>query len=439
LYCARRDASRPLKLFSAGRKRAFIVPQLRVECMGIIKNNRRDDGLNVEPQSDLPQPPHSPPPSAGEGEPSVELEVLPPPQAGSDVMRIAAQRWLVRNLNPLFMIFFSLALILLPALVVVSAPPSKRAPAAPAPQTGSATPQADAPDAAADAPLKISRLQIAMGLVAYGGMFVCVLGLIACALSWEARQWVFELLGGGVVRPLPALRALDVVAVVLVLMASGQVIGALTVFAPPIKPAYLHVVSGLLAELTFLAAVAAAIYLSRVRAGGLHGSAGLWPFWALSPRARWRGVGVDIGWGVLTYGLTIWMVGLASFVSNHLAREMGYRPQKHPVLEQLTSSTSLWVTLGFLLVATAGAAFFEELLFRGVLYNVLRRYFGKWPGAMLAAVFFAAMHPPGSPYLGLFVLAMILTWLYERTGRLVSSMALHATNNLITLLVALTS
>jgi membrane protease YdiL (CAAX protease family) len=80
-------------------------------------------------------------------------------------------------------------------------------------------------------------------------------------------------------------------------------------------------------------------------------------------------------------------------------------------------------------MAVLSAPFFEELIFRGVLYNVLRRYLGGLAGAIVAAFIFSISHGIGSQILGLWVLGLMMTWLYERTGRLVASMTFHCINN----------
>jgi membrane protease YdiL (CAAX protease family) len=398
----------------------------------------------VEPEADNPQPPENSAPASvpptpdpapeidPSGIPLQELEVVPPQQSGADLLRISFQRWLIRNLTPLFVIFLSAVLIVLPSMLA----PITHAPPEPV-KSPIVAPTLPVPDKEAPETPKITRSILLMELLMFGGAFVCLCGLIASAISLEARQWIVELLGTRTRRPLPALRALDVVAIVLVMMASGQMLSAVLVFAPEIPVGSRRVILALLSEIPFLLCVAAAVYLARTRAGGLHGSWGLWPFWKLPPRATYRGIAHDVGVGVLTYALTMWLVVLSIYLSFVISESLGYKKQEHPIIEELTSSKSIWVTMGYIFVATIGAAFFEELLFRGVLYNALRRYFGPIVGAIFSSAVFAAVHPPGSPYLALFTLAMILTWLYDRTGRLVSSMTLHATNNLLTLILTL--
>jgi membrane protease YdiL (CAAX protease family) len=79
--------------------------------------------------------------------------------------------------------------------------------------------------------------------------------------------------------------------------------------------------------------------------------------------------------------------------------------------------------------------FCEELVFRGFLYGGLRTRLSRWPAAILSAVLFALSHqmPVAAP--GLFVLGLLLAALYERYRSLAVPLALHASFNLLVLLL----
>ena len=77
----------------------------------------------------------------------------------------------------------------------------------------------------------------------------------------------------------------------------------------------------------------------------------------------------------------------------------------------------------------------EEVVFRGYLYGVLRRYGGRIPAILVSSLLFAAIHVHLPSLLGLGVLAVILCLLYERTGSLWSTIAMHAAFNASTLVM----
>ena len=76
----------------------------------------------------------------------------------------------------------------------------------------------------------------------------------------------------------------------------------------------------------------------------------------------------------------------------------------------------------------------EELIFRGYLYGVLRRYLGIAPGILTNALVFAGIHQSAPSFGGLFVLAVCLTLAYEWTGSIFVPMTMHALFNAFTVI-----
>lgn len=87
----------------------------------------------------------------------------------------------------------------------------------------------------------------------------------------------------------------------------------------------------------------------------------------------------------------------------------------------------------WLLVNLGVAVLAEELLFRGVLQPALVQRFGAWPGLLLTAALFGAVHLPFSPLFavlaGLAGLGYGLAFHYS--GRLSLAVALHGAVNLL--------
>jgi len=77
----------------------------------------------------------------------------------------------------------------------------------------------------------------------------------------------------------------------------------------------------------------------------------------------------------------------------------------------------------------------EEVIFRGYLYGVIRRYGGRVPALLTSSLLFAAIHVHLPSLLGLGILAIILCLVYERTGSLWASMTMHAAFNALTIVV----
>ncbi len=377
--------------------------------------------------ADDPQPPAAKPGPA-DPEPRAApdpVEVFPesPPRLN------AGERWLLQNLTPLIIICLGLTIqsaveLLRPAPRSVSAPAAASAPRVGVP---------------VDLSKKIMPLHLVLGLAYYGGAFVCFAFMVLAAVDEEKRAWLRNTLWTFPARPLPALRALDFIAAIVVLQTCGVVLSLMVI---PFRQYFennsgaAHALELAILDASMLVAIAAIVFLSRRRAGGPHGSEGFWPFWKAAWTPRPRTLWQDIKLGLLCYPLMLWLIFVSLLVNGKLVELFGGAPDKHALIHELTQKQSAWVLVVFFLAATVGAAVLEELLFRGMLYNVLRRYLGTAAGAVLAALLFAVVHFVWSQVLALFVLALILTWLYERTGRLVASMTLHAVNNLMSLLIA---
>lgn len=92
--------------------------------------------------------------------------------------------------------------------------------------------------------------------------------------------------------------------------------------------------------------------------------------------------------------------------------------------------------IALLIVPFQSAA--EEYAFRGFLLQTLTAWFRTpWVGMALSSVLFVLCHGYTDPlvWFQLFVMGMTMCWLTVRTGGLEAAIALHATNNVLSLLV----
>jgi len=67
----------------------------------------------------------------------------------------------------------------------------------------------------------------------------------------------------------------------------------------------------------------------------------------------------------------------------------------------------------------------EEIVFRGYLYPVAKKFSGPWVAALGTALIFSAAHGSLAALLPLFVFGLVLVALYEFTGSIWASMAVH--------------
>ncbi len=131
-----------------------------------------------------------------------------------------------------------------------------------------------------------------------------------------------------------------------------------------------------------------------------------------------------------------WMF-LLLFVVVEWTRAMGFTPPIEPI-QELIFQDDRPVVLGLTaLLACVVGPVAEEFFFRGVIYTAIRRR-TSWLVAMFASsALFALMHANLVGFPSLFMLGCLLGYLYERTGTLAGSLAVHVAHNTLLLSIAL--
>ena len=76
--------------------------------------------------------------------------------------------------------------------------------------------------------------------------------------------------------------------------------------------------------------------------------------------------------------------------------------------------------------------FFEELFFRGVLFNSFRARWGLAAGVVASAAVFALVHPLPFGFLPIFALGSVFSMLFYQRGSLIPNMVAHGLHNAIT-------
>jgi len=112
--------------------------------------------------------------------------------------------------------------------------------------------------------------------------------------------------------------------------------------------------------------------------------------------------------------------------------------ERHLMLTALDQLRTPW-KVGVLLSSVVLAPVAEEIFFRGLLQSMVRQATGRpWVAIVLSAGIFALFHPDYS-IPALVVLSIILGYNYERTGRLLPSIVMHALFNGVFVLQELTA
>jgi membrane protease YdiL (CAAX protease family) len=98
----------------------------------------------------------------------------------------------------------------------------------------------------------------------------------------------------------------------------------------------------------------------------------------------------------------------------------------------LADANSPGLLIAYALMACVLAPPAEELLFRGFLFQAIRRRLPAAPAALVAGGLFGAVHgPPLATMLDLALLGVALCLLYDRTGSVLPCVGVHAVHNSI--------
>jgi membrane protease YdiL (CAAX protease family) len=123
------------------------------------------------------------------------------------------------------------------------------------------------------------------------------------------------------------------------------------------------------------------------------------------------------------------VVLLLQYTSIHALEKLGFPSEDQTAVRLLTDAKSVWTVayLGVFAVVLAPVA--EEFVFRGMLFPFVKQLgFPKlaWFGV---SFLFALIHLNAPTFLPLFVFALALTWLYDRTDNLLAPITAHALFN----------
>ncbi|MDX1763825.1 MAG: CPBP family intramembrane glutamic endopeptidase [bacterium] len=147
-----------------------------------------------------------------------------------------------------------------------------------------------------------------------------------------------------------------------------------------------------------------------------------------SARDAWP---ATLRWGVGGYAATVPLVLLALYLSSLLLRQAPI--SGNPMIPMVVASSSFSEKILFFLTIGIMAPFFEEIFFRGFLFNAFRVRLGTMGGVLLSAFLFAAVHFDFSVFLGLFAIGIMLSIVYHQTQNLLTAIILHGLWNMTTL------
>lgn len=158
------------------------------------------------------------------------------------------------------------------------------------------------------------------------------------------------------------------------------------------------------------------------------------------PKRVWREI-----WAGILGGLMVFLiagVGIAKILTAVFDRILGGSVQTPQQIPDRLSAAEILLAIGLAIVSAPIA---EELFFRGMLFRAMRSKHSYWTAAIGSSLLFGLAHLQPDERSGtggaLLLVAMMffvgfgLSYVYERRGNIVSSMAAHATFNTIGLIL----
>jgi membrane protease YdiL (CAAX protease family) len=271
------------------------------------------------------------------------------------------------------------------------------------------------------------------GVLLLSGVSGTLVLLLSLLISPEMRRRLAPL--SVVERPVPAVGMAELLLFVLitrilVYLVASVLMQELGVGKPSLV---IQVLLSMGLQLPFYAVtILLVVWVARTR-GGPRGAAGIWPFWETPGVGPPRRVGHDVVLGILGFVFCFWLLIGLSYVNKLLMFGLGVPQDANPIVTSLLQepfgADRVWVYAAVIFSVVIVAPIAEEVLFRGLLYNVLCRYLDRFTAACAGALIFSFVHGVVSDQWALFALGLVLTGVYERTGRLLPAVVLHATNN----------
>jgi membrane protease YdiL (CAAX protease family) len=138
----------------------------------------------------------------------------------------------------------------------------------------------------------------------------------------------------------------------------------------------------------------------------------------------------NVYYGIVAYvALIPVLIGIISVIAIVISLTK-YSPAKQPVVELFFKERDVSFLLYTSLFAAVAGPIVEEIFFRGFLYNAIKKYIGIFWATFISAGAFALLHAHLVGFLPILALGILLAYLYEKTGTLVSSITVHMIHNI---------
>ena len=135
---------------------------------------------------------------------------------------------------------------------------------------------------------------------------------------------------------------------------------------------------------------------------------------------------------VLVYVLFIVPLGFCAYIWTELIEFFGYEPLPQEVVKMFGDAVARGDRLEISLLvfnAVILAPLWEELLYRGFFFGMLKSRWGVFPALLFSSAVFSCSHFSLAAFLPLLIVGMAIGYVYHRTGSLYFAIFFHALFN----------
>ena len=156
-----------------------------------------------------------------------------------------------------------------------------------------------------------------------------------------------------------------------------------------------------------------------------------------------KNAAMNIYYGVLGYVGVIPIVLIIGVVIYVILNIFKIEPPPQPIVGLFLAEDNFALILISSLIASVFGPIIEEIFFRGVMYNAIKRKLGIFWSILITSVLFSFLHTHAATYflvgfVPIAILGAFLAYLYEKTGSLIPSITLHILNNLGSVIMVFT-
>lgn len=142
-----------------------------------------------------------------------------------------------------------------------------------------------------------------------------------------------------------------------------------------------------------------------------------------------RNIFLNIRYGIAAYvGLIPIFLGV-TVLTSVLFKVLNIPVEPQEVVRILKEEKGVPLLIYMCVFTSFLGPFMEEIFFRGFVYGVLKKKIGILGGVLTSALFFACIHANMASFMPILSLGILLAYIYEKTGSLVSSITVHVIHN----------